>query len=107
MIGGVVAQRARAEVLLESIARKGSKRVRERQYPAPRTKGIERRKAGSDCVTQSEYEMGTARLQRFSFRPQAGQMGYAKKNSPHPTTKTSPLDNNMWGEFENRVNTGV
>lgn len=72
MMGEVVAQRARAEVLLESIARKGSKRVRERQCPAPRTKGIERRKAGSGCVTQSGYEMGTARLQ-------AGQMGYAKK----------------------------
>ena len=101
MIGGVVAQRARAEVFLELIARKGSKRVRERQCPAPGTKGIKRRKAGSGCVTQSElHEMGTARLQHFSFRPQAGQMGYAKK-------LTSPPDNNLWGEFEDGVDTGV
>ena len=37
MIGGVIAQRARGEVFLELIARKGSKRVRERQcYEARR-----------------------------------------------------------------------
>ena len=57
---------------------------------SPRNKGNQKTESGIGLY-HAKHEMGTARLQRFSFRPQAGQMGYAKK-----TYLTQPRKPHLW-----------